>query len=138
MTKRKILILILIFTYCVCFLEKMQYLNFFENWFRGKEGVLLIISFNHLRESLFLFPDFIFCWGLVEFLTNVMPIMIRGLYTTINLFTIKLTVVKRVDIETIRQRKSSDTDSNNYFYSHGVITDEWEELENIFFSKLIP
>jgi len=116
----------------------MQYLNFFENWFRGKEGVLLIISFNHLRESLFLFPDFIFCWGLVEFLTNVMPIMIRGLYTTINLFTIKLTVVKRVDIETIRQRKSSDTDSNNYFYSHGVITDEWEELENIFFTKLIP
>jgi len=57
-----------------------------------------------------------------------MPIMISDFYT------IRSTIVKIVDVETIRQRRNSDTDSNDL---HRVIIDEWEELEAISSSKLI-
>ncbi|KAG4083250.1 hypothetical protein H8356DRAFT_1382087 [Neocallimastix lanati (nom. inval.)] len=47
------------------------------------------------------------------------------------------TIVKSVVVETMRQRRNSDTDSNDNFYPHGVIINEWEELETISSSKLI-
>ncbi|KAG4090016.1 hypothetical protein H8356DRAFT_1366497 [Neocallimastix lanati (nom. inval.)] len=37
----------------------------------------------------------------------------------------------------IRQRRNSDTDSNDNFHPHGVIFDEWEELEAFSSSNLI-
>jgi len=66
-----------------------------------------------------------------------MPIVISDFYTIINLYTIRPTVVKSVGVETIRQRRNSNTDSNDNFYSHGVTIDEWEELGTISFWKLI-
>ncbi|KAG4100867.1 hypothetical protein H8356DRAFT_1385490 [Neocallimastix lanati (nom. inval.)] len=75
--------------------------------------------------------------GLAEFLTNVMPIVIGDFYTMIDLYSVRPTVVKSVDVVTIRQRRNSDTDSNDNFHPHGVIFDEWEELEAISSSNLI-
>ena len=69
--------------------------------------------------------------GLVEFLINVMPIRISDFYTMINLNCIRPTLVKSDDVETIKQRRNSDTDLNDNFYPHGVIIDEWEELKVI-------
>jgi hypothetical protein len=65
--------------------------------------------------------------GLAEFLTNVMPIVIGDFYKLIDQYTIRPTVAESVDVVTIRQRRNSDTDSNDR--SPGVIIDEWEELE---------
>jgi hypothetical protein len=45
--------------------------------------------------------------------------------------------VKNDDIETIRERRNSDIDSNDYFYIHVIIINEWEELEAISSLKLI-
>ncbi|KAG4088498.1 hypothetical protein H8356DRAFT_1432764 [Neocallimastix lanati (nom. inval.)] len=42
--------------------------------------------------------------GLAEFLTNYMPVIISDFYAMINLYTIRPTVVKNVDVETIRQK----------------------------------
>ena len=57
-----------------------------------------------------------------------MSIVISNFYTIINLYTIRPFVVKRVQTEMIRQRRNSDTDSNDNFYlhGHGVIIDEWK------------
>ena len=72
--------------------------------------------------------------GLTEFLTNIMPFVIGNFYIIINLYNIRSTVVKSVDIEMIRQRRNSDTNSNDNFYPHSVII---EELKAISFLKLI-
>jgi len=66
-----------------------------------------------------------------------MPIVIRDFYIMINLYSFRPTVVKSIGIETIRQRRYSDTDSNDNFYPHGVIINKWEELKAISTSKLI-
>jgi hypothetical protein len=50
--------------------------------------------------------------------------VISDFYTIINLYTIRHTVVKSVDNKTIWQRRNSDTDSNDNFYSDGVIINE--------------
>jgi hypothetical protein len=55
----------------------------------------------------------------------------------INLHTIRPTALKSVDDKTIKQRRNSDTDLNDIFYPHGVIIDEWVELEAISFLKFI-
>jgi len=39
-----------------------------------------------------------------------MPIVINDFYTMINLYTTRPTVVKIIDVETIRQRGNSDTE----------------------------
>jgi len=77
-----------------------------------------------LRESYPLYP---YVMGLSEFLTNVMPIVIGDFYKLIDHYTIRPTVAESVDVVTIRQRRNSDTDSNDSLF--GVIIDEWEELE---------
>jgi len=85
------------------------------------------------RESSFPYP---YAVGLAEFLTNVMPIVIFDFYKMIDLYSIRSTVVKSVDVETIRQRSNSDTDSNDN-NTQGVIIDEWEELDALLSSPLI-
>ena len=75
--------------------------------------------------------------GLAEFISNIIPIIISDFYTMINLYTIRRTIIKSVDVETIGQRRNFDTDLNDNFYLHGVIINEWEELEAISSSKLI-
>jgi len=70
-----------------------------------------------------------------EFLTNVVPIGINNsffFYTILNLYKIRQIVVKSLNVKTIKQRKNSDTASNNDFYPFEVIIDEWEEIEAIF------
>ena len=69
--------------------------------------------------------------GLAEFLTNVLPIVIGAFHSMIDLHTIRPTVVRSVDVETIRQRSISDMDSNDSLDVQGVIIDEWEELEEL-------
>jgi len=54
----------------------------------------------------------------------------------INLYSIGPTVVKNVDVETIRHRRNSDTESNDNT-SRSVIFEEWEELEAILASVLL-
>jgi hypothetical protein len=75
--------------------------------------------------------------GLLEFFTNVFPIVISDFYTIIKLYTIKPTVFKSVDDDMIKQRRNSNTDSNDNFYPYGVLMDEWEELGVISSSKII-
>jgi len=53
-----------------------------------------------------------------------MLIIISGLYIMINLYTIRPTVVKSVDIETIKQKKNSDVDSNDNINPYEVIIDK--------------
>jgi len=50
--------------------------------------------------------------------------MISDFYIMINLHTIRSTIDKSVNVETIRQRRNSDTDSNDNFYLHRVIVNE--------------
>jgi len=88
----------------VTFLAEMEYE--ISNTCSGKEGILLIISFNHLRESLISRRSLH-----AELLISVMPIVISDFYTMINLYIIRLTIVKR---------RNSDTDFLFfifYFYS---------------------
>ena len=81
---------------------------------------------NVSRESSF---PYSYVVGLAEFLTIVMPIVIRDFYSMIDLYSTRPTVARSVDVETIRQRiNNSDTNSNDNI-SQGVIIDEWEELE---------
>lgn len=87
-----------------------------------------------LRESSFSILYFV---GLLEFFTNVFPIVISDFYTIIKLYTIKPTVFKSVDDDMIKQRRNSNTDSNDNFYPYGVLMDEWEELGVISSSKII-
>ena len=123
--------IILIYTCCVSYLEYMKS----QRSAQGKEADLLITFFQSpSRESSFPISYFV---GLAEYLTNVMPIVIGDFYTMINLYSVRPTVVKSVDVVTIRQRRNSDTDSNDNFHPHGVIFDEWEELEAISSSNLI-
>ena len=77
------------------------------------------------RESSFPYPYVV---GLAEFLTNVMPIVSSDFYTLIDRYTIRPTVARSVDVETIRHRRNSDTNSNDN-NPQEVIFDEWEELE---------
>ena len=79
---------------------------------------------NQSRESSLPYPYVV---GLAEFLTNVMPIVIGDFYKLIDQYTIRPTVAESVDVVTIRQRRNSDTDSNDN--PSGVITDKWKELE---------
>ena len=81
-------------------------------------------------EPSFLYPYFV---GLAEFLTYAMPIVSRSYFSMINLYSIGPTVVKSVDVETIR---NSDTESNDNT-SRSVIFEEWEELEAISASVLL-
>jgi len=67
---------------------------------------------------------------LAESLTYAMPIVSRSYFSMINLYSIGPTVVKSVDVETIRHRRNSDTESNDNT-SRSVIFEEWEELEAI-------
>ena len=55
-------------------------------------------------EPSFLYPYFV---GLAEFLTYAMPIVSRSYFSMINLYSIGPTVVKSVDVETIRHRRNS-------------------------------
>jgi len=57
----------------------------------------------------------------------------------IDLYIIRPTVIRSFNVETIKQRRNSNIDSNDNFFFHpyGVIIDEWEELETISFLKLI-
>jgi len=50
-----------------------------------------------------------------------MPFVTNDFYTIINLYPIRPIVVKSIDIETIRQRRNSDTNLNDNFYPHGII-----------------
>ena len=63
-----------------------------------------------------------------------MPIVICDFYVIINLYTIRLIVVKNIDVETISRKRNFNTESNDNFYLYGVIIDEWNELEFISFS----
>ncbi len=71
----------------------------------------------------------LFC-GLVEFLTNVTPIVSRSFYSMINKYSIGPIVVKSVNVETIRHRSNSDTETNDN-PPNGVIFEEWEVLQDI-------
>jgi hypothetical protein len=53
------------------------------------------------------------------------------------MYIIRATVVRRVDVETISQRRNYDSDLSDNFYPYGVIIIELEELEVISFSKFI-
>ena len=76
--------------------------------------------------------------GIAAFLTNVIPVINNSFELLFNLYSIRPTVVKSVDVETIRQGRiySSDTDSNILDY-RPVIFDEWEKLEEISSSTLM-
>lgn len=87
---------------------------------------------NASRESSFPYP---FVVGLAEFLTNVMPIVNCDFFAMIDLHSIRPTVVKSVDVVMIRQRRNSDTDSNDN-NTQGVMFEEWEELEALSSSPL--
>jgi len=96
------------------------------------KGVLLILSFNHLRDILLSWYHIL--WDL----RNSIVMLWLVIFTQWSiLYTIRPTVVKSVEVETINQRRNSDTDSNDNFNSHGVIIDDWEELEAISYKKLI-
>jgi len=41
---------------------------------------------------------------------------------------------KAIDIKTIKQKRNFDSDSDDNFNSHGVIINEWEMLEAIYYS----
>ena len=84
-------------------------------------------------EPSFLYPYFV---GLAEFLTYAMPIVCCSYLPMINLYSLESTVVKSVDVETIRHRRNSDTKSNDNT-SRSVIFEEWEELEAISESVLL-
>jgi len=85
------------------------------------------------RESSFQISYFV---RLAEYFTNVMSIVSGDFYIMINLYSVRPTVVKSVNVVTIRQRRNSDIDSNGNFHPHGVIFDEWEGLEAISSSNL--
>jgi len=72
----------------------------------------------------FLYPYFV---GLAKFLTYAMPIVCRSYFSMINLYSIGPTVVKSVDIETIRHRRNSDTESNDNT-SRSVIFEKYYHL----------
>jgi len=55
----------------------------------------------------------------------------------INLNNIRSTFVNSVDIVTIKQKRNSDAYSNDSFYLHEAIIDEWEKLEILLSSKFI-
>jgi len=67
---------------------------------------------NQSRESSLLYPYVV---GLVEFLTNAMPVVVIGdFYKLIDQYTIRpTTVAESVDVVTVRQRRNSDTDLND-------------------------
>ncbi|KAG4107538.1 hypothetical protein H8356DRAFT_1416928 [Neocallimastix lanati (nom. inval.)] len=90
------------------------------NFYIGSEGV------GKKAESLLSRFNILYFVGLVEFLTNAMPIVISKFFTLINLYTIRPNPLLRA------QRRNSDIDSNDNFYSHGVNINEWEEFEAIF------
>ncbi|KAG4100799.1 hypothetical protein H8356DRAFT_1360136 [Neocallimastix lanati (nom. inval.)] len=60
-----------------------------------------------------------------SFINNIFRLPSRSdFYTMINLYIIRPTVVKSVGVETIRQRRNYDTESNDNFYLNGVIINE--------------
>ena len=129
---KKILKIILIFTYCVlCILLGGN--TIFEILdLNSEERRRFINDIFHDSESSFLYPYFV---GLAEFLTNVMPFVSRSFYSMINLYSIGPTVVKSVDVEPIRHRSNSDTETNDST-PIGPIFEEWEELQDIASSAL--
>ena len=125
----KILNIILFFTYCVSFLAETQYLKY---WILIRRRRRLTENIFHKPESSFLYPYFV---GLAKFLTNVMSIVSHSFYSMINKYSIGPTVVKSVDVEPIRHRSNSDTETNDN-PPIGVIFEEWEELQDIATSAL--
>jgi len=51
MIKRKIMMIILIFVRCVSFLDGNEVYDILKDGIGGKEGFLLIVSFNHFGEN---------------------------------------------------------------------------------------
>ena len=99
---------------------------------------------------MFNFVDYsVFC-GIVEFLTNVIPLICRSFSLMMKWYSVESTVTKSVDVEMIRHgfsppHEMTDTDSidntnteiiicNN---GRGVIIEEWEKLEAITSNALL-
>ena len=95
---------------------------------------------------MFNFVDYsVFC-GIVEFLTNVIPLICRSFSLMMKWYSVESTVTKSVDVEMIRHGFSPpDTDSidntnteiitrNN---GRGVIIEECEKLEAIASNALL-
>jgi len=106
MIERKILIIILIFTYCVSFL--------------GRNAIYKILRIGSRERRHFInntFKSFTrqYYVGFIEFLTNAMSIVISDFYTMINLYTIRPSVAESFDVEVIRQRRNTNTDWNDNF-----------------------
>ncbi|KAG4095581.1 hypothetical protein H8356DRAFT_1426898 [Neocallimastix lanati (nom. inval.)] len=106
--------------FLICYLVVVQQLipfrgRFDDNIFSFKYCILcLLLGENAVYKILKIvfFTNFIF-YGLVEFPTNAIPIVINDFYTMINLYIIRSTVVKSVDVETIRQRRYSNIHLND-------------------------
>ena len=125
--------IISIFTCCVSFFGGNAVFEILKIGSGERRRFINNIFQSPSNESSFPISYFV---GLAEFLTNVMPIVIGDFYTMIDLYSVRPTVVKSVDVVTIRQRSNSNTNSNDNNIQ-GVIFDEWEELEAISSSNLI-
>ena len=70
--------------------------------------------------------------GIAAFLTCVIPVISSSFKLLFNQYSTGPTVVKRVDVETIRQGRThpSDTDSISTV-NRPVIIEEWEKLDDI-------
>ncbi|KAG4089426.1 hypothetical protein H8356DRAFT_1322191 [Neocallimastix lanati (nom. inval.)] len=97
----------------------------------------IVMFVNDVHHHLFLFNIFIngifdkykrygFVFVVVYLLNNISYLMNTTEFLT------NVIVVKSLNVKTIKQRKNSDTASNNDFYPFEVIIDEWEEIEAIF------
>jgi len=84
--------------------------------------------------------------GIVEFLTNVIPLICRFFRLLMKWYSVESTVAESVDVEMIRHGFSPpDTDSidntNTEIITHnnarGVIIEEWEKLEAIASNALL-
>ena len=90
--------------------------------------------------------------GIVEFLTNVIPLICRSFSLMMKWYSIESTVAKSVDVEMIRHEFSppgemTDTDlvdntnaeiiTRNNNNRRGVIIEEWEKLEVIASNALL-
>jgi len=90
--------------------------------------------------------------GIVEFLTNVIPLICRSFSLMMKWYSIESTVAKSVDVEMIRHEFSppgemTDTDlvdntnaeiiTRNNNNRRGVIIEEWEKLEVIASNSLL-
>ncbi|KAG4097474.1 hypothetical protein H8356DRAFT_1363189 [Neocallimastix lanati (nom. inval.)] len=102
---------------CVPFVVEMKYIKILKISSGERSHFINNIFQSPSRKSSIPISYFV---RLAEFLTNVKPIV--------------PIVVKSVIVKTIRQKKKFGykfKDSNDNFYLHGVIIDEWEELKTI-------